>query len=160
MNEVFVNMGQIAVLKGSGILTTVGLGSCVGVSLYDPIAKVGVLAHIFLAESRSNDDRLNTPGKYADTAIPAMIEAAVKQGACKERMVAKLAGGAHLFSDVSPVSFHVGTRNVEAVVNQLTIADIPIVGKDVEGKRSRKMRFFIDSGIVIVTSVGQEPKQI
>ena len=57
MTEVFVNMGEIRVLRSTGVLTTVGLGSCVGVSFYDPITKVGALAHVFLAESRANSDR-------------------------------------------------------------------------------------------------------
>ena len=52
MTEVFVNMGEIRVLRSTGVLTTVGLGSCVG-EFYDPITKVGALAHVFLAESRA-----------------------------------------------------------------------------------------------------------
>jgi len=160
MTEVFVNMGEIRVLRSTGVLTTVGLGSCVGVSFYDPITKVGALAHVFLAESRANSDRDALPGKYADTAIPALIDLTVKAGASRERLVAKIAGGAHLFSNITPEHLSVGHRNVKAVIEQLNIYDIPIIGKDVAGKRGRKMKLYVDTGVVIVTIIGEEPKQI
>ncbi len=160
MNDVFVNMGQMSVLSGSGVLTTVGLGSCVGVSLYDSIAKVGGLAHVFLAKSRNVSDQENTPGKYADTAIPALIELTIQAGGKRQNLVAKVAGGAHLFSGTISENFSIGAKNIDAVIEQLNKLNIPIVGKDVGGKKGRKMRFFIDSGKVMVTTIGQEPKEI
>jgi len=160
MNEIFVNMGQIGVIKNSGVLVTVGLGSCVGVSLYDPSTKVGALAHVFLAKSRGNADSELLPGKYADTAIPALVDLAVKAGANRDRFEAKIAGGAHLFENTKPDMPSVGQRNVEAVIEQLHKHRIPITGKDVLGKRGRKMSLFVDTGIVIVTSIGQQPIQI
>lgn len=160
MKEVFVNMGQLHALKNSGILTTVGLGSCVGVSLYDSQAKVGALAHVFLPQSRSDKDPNSIPGKYADTAIPALVEIAVKKGARKQNLIAKIAGGAQLFSNYGPNSLNVGTKNIQAVIEHLEKADIPIVSKDVAGKRGRKMRLFVETGSVIVTSIGQESREI
>lgn len=160
MNEVFVNMGQIHALRGTGILTTLGLGSCVGVSVFDSYAKVGALAHVFLAQSRSDKDPNSIPGKYADTAIPALIEMAVKKGARKENLKAKIAGGAQLFSNYGPNSLNVGKKNIEAVTEHLEKHSIPIVGKDVAGKRGRKMRLFVETGVVIVTSIGQESREI
>ncbi len=160
MNEVFVNMGQIGVLRGKGVLVTVGLGSCVGVSLYDPSAKVGALAHVFLAKSRANSDRELMPGKYADTAIPALIDFAVKAGANRNKFEAKIAGGAHLFDNLRSDMPSVGQKNVEAVIEQLNNYSIPITGKDVLGKRGRKMSLYVDSGIVVVTTIGQESIQI
>ncbi|HHT37348.1 MAG: chemotaxis protein CheD [Candidatus Wallacebacter cryptica] len=160
MNEVFVNMGEIRVMRDSGILTTVGLGSCVGVSFYDSAAKVGALAHIFLAESRSNSDSSSMPGKYADTAIPALIDLTLNAGASRERLVAKIAGGAHLFSNITPEHLSVGYKNVKAVIKQLELFNIPILGKDIAGNRGRKMKLFVDSGVVMVTTIGGEPKEI
>ncbi|MDI9420572.1 MAG: chemotaxis protein CheD [Bacillota bacterium] len=160
MNEVFVNMGQIGVLRYTGVLVTVGLGSCVGVSLYDPSSKVGALAHVFLAKSRDNSNRELIPGKYADTAIPALIDLAVKAGANKHRFEAKIAGGAHLFNTFNAGMPSVGQKNVEAVTAQLNKHNIPIIGKEVLGKHGRKMSLFIDSGIVVVTTIGQESIRI
>ncbi|NMB38523.1 MAG: chemotaxis protein CheD [Firmicutes bacterium] len=160
MNEVFVNMGQIGVMSKNGILTTVGLGSCVGVVLYDAYSKVGAMAHVFLAESRKDSNGALTPGKYADTAIPALIECAVKAGADRNRLTAKIAGGAHLFSNFGSNSLNVGSKNIKAVIEQLEKANIPIISQDTAGNRGRKMRLFVETGIVEVTTIGQESKEI
>lgn len=159
MEEKFVNMGQICSFKTQGILTTVGLGSCVGVTIYDGIAKVGVMGHIFLPKSRPNDlDSL--PGKYADTGIPAMINEAVRLGAQKTRLKAKLAGGANLFPNLTINSTSIGMQNIEAVKGHLAQLGIPIMGKDVAGGHGRKMRFFVDNGVVTVTAIGKEAVEI
>ncbi len=159
MVELFVNMGQIRSLKTEGILTTVGLGSCVGVTLYDAKTKVGVMGHIFLPQHRPNDSNA-PPGKYADTGIPAMISEAVHLGALRSRLVAKLAGGANLFSNLNPNSVSIGEQNVIAVRKHLAAAGIPVTGQEVKGTHGRKMRFFIDSGSVTVTAIGKTPIRI
>ncbi len=159
MTEVFVNMGQISSFKTQGILTTVGLGSCIGVTMYDAVAKVGVMGHIFLPKSRAKDSSA-PPGKYADTGIPAMIDEAVKLGARKSRLQAKMAGGANLFPNLSANSTSIGQQNIEAVTGHLDKHGIAIIGKDVAGGHGRKMRFFVDSGIVTVTAIGKEAVEI
>lgn len=159
MVELFVNMGQIRSLKNQGVLTTVGLGSCVGVTLYDAHAKIGVMGHIFLPKQRPNDSNAS-PGKYADTGIPAMIEEAISLGARKVRLVAKLAGGANLFSNLNPNSISIGEQNVIAVKEHLAAAGVPISGQAVKGNYGRKMRFSIIDGVVTVTAIGKTPIQI
>lgn len=159
MAEVFVNMGQIASFKTHGILTTVGLGSCVGLTLYDAIAKVGVMGHIFLPRSRANDVDA-PPGKYADTGVPAMIDEAIRLGAAKSRLKAKMAGGANLFPNLTTNSTSIGQQNIEAVEQHLGIHGIPIAGKDVAGGHGRKMRFFVEDGVVTVTAIGKEAIEI
>ncbi len=159
MTEVFVNMGEISAFKTQGILTTVGLGSCIGVTLYDAVEKVGVMGHIFLPRSRPKDkDAL--PGKYADTGIPAMIEEAVKLGARKSRLKAKMAGGANLFPNLTTNSTSIGQQNIEAVAENLKKPGIAIIGKDVAGGHGRKMRFFVETGVVTVTAIGKEAVEI
>lgn len=160
MNEVFVNMGQIQVLHTSGILTTVGLGSCVGVTLHDPVSKVGAMAHVFLAKSRPERDPNAQPGKYADTAIPALISEVIARGASRQRLRAKLAGGANLFANLATNNISVGMQNIAAVIEELNNAKIPILGQDVAGSHGRKMRLFIEDGTVIVTTTGKESKKI
>lgn len=159
MAEVFVNMGQISSFKAQGILTTVGLGSCVGVAIYDGIAKVGVLGHIFLPRSRANDAGA-PPGKYADTGIPAMIDEAIKLGARKSRLNAKIAGGANLFPSLNVNNTSIGQQNIQAVTEHLDKHGITIVGKDVAGGHGRKMRFFVENGVVTVTAIGKEAVEI
>ncbi len=160
MKELFVNMGQISILKDTGILTTIGLGSCVGVTLYDSRTKVGAMAHVFLAASRKNRDLNALPGKYADTAIPALIELCKKRGARTERLVAKIAGGAHLFPNLPTTTLSVGQQNITAVKEHLALVKIPITGIDVAGNHGRKMRFYIETGIVVITAIGKESKEI
>lgn len=159
MVEVFVNMGKIRALKTEGFLTTVGLGSCVGVTMYDAQAKVGVMGHIFLPKQRPND-RDALPGKYADTAIPAMIQEALKLGAVKHRLEAKMAGGANLFSNLNPNSISIGEQNVIAVREHLQAAGVPITGQAVQGSHGRKMRFSVADGSVTVTAIGKTPVRI
>ena len=159
MREVFVNMGQIQGLVGDGVLTTVGLGTCLGVALYDSVAGVGVIGHIFLPRSRKNSSA-ELPGKFADTAIPALIAEAVKLGAQKRRLWAKLAGGANLFTNLSGPNGNIGLQNVQAVQESLKLHNIPVVGQDVAGHHGRKMRFFVDTGRVTVTAIGKEPIDI
>lgn len=159
MAEVFVNMGEICSFKTKGILTTVGLGSCIGITMYDSVAKVGVMGHIFLPKSREKDAGA-PPGKYADTGIPAMIAEAVKLGASKSRLMAKMAGGANLFPNLSANSISIGQQNIDAVSEHLKKHGITVVGKDVAGGHGRKMRFFVDSGVVTVTAIGKKAVEI
>lgn len=159
MAEVFVNMGQIRALKAQGILTTVGLGSCVGVIVHDSTAQVGVMGHIFLPKSRPTDQDA-PPGKYADTGIPTMINEAIRLGARRSRLRAKLAGGANLFPNLSVNSTSIGQQNIDAVISHLKEEGIPIRGKDVAGNHGRKMRFFVENGLVTVTAIGKEPVEI
>ena len=120
MVELFVNLGQIHSLKSKGILTTIGLGSCVGVTLYDSVVKVGVMGHIFLPKRRGSDNSAAAaPGKYADTGIPAMVKEALNLGAQKSRLQAKVAGGANLFPNLHLDAISIGEQNIIAITKHL-----------------------------------------
>jgi chemotaxis protein CheD len=138
----------------------VGLGSCVGGALYDSSAQVGVMGHIFLPQSRPHSAKVELPGKFADTAIPALIEEAVRLGAQKRRLWAKLAGGANLFANLAGPNGNIGMQNIQAVLAHLKLHDIPVVGQDVAGHHGRKMRFYVDTGRVTVTAIGKDPIDI
>ena len=87
-----VGMADLSTAKEPDILTTLGLGSCVGIALYDPSTKVGGLAHIMLPDSKQIKNNENK-AKFADTAIEVLVQAMIKKGARKNRIVAKIAGG-------------------------------------------------------------------
>ncbi|MDO9574675.1 MAG: hypothetical protein Q7I94_06735 [Candidatus Contubernalis sp.] len=91
-----VKIADLAVLKNEGILVTIGLGSCVGIALYDPLIKVAGLAHIILSNSSLFTNRDNL-AKFADTAVPLLLTEMTRLGARKERVRAKIAGGSELF---------------------------------------------------------------
>jgi chemotaxis protein CheD len=156
-----VKIADWAVLKGQGVLMTIGLGSCVGIALYDAQNKVGGLAHILLADSRGFYRRpvpLN-PAKFADTAIPLLVQEIEKAGGKRERLQAKIAGGSQLFMNQKPGN-SVGEKNVQAVRRVLKELGIPIAGEDVGGNHGRTLRFFVETGQVIISTVGRGEKEV
>lgn len=157
METVHVKIADLAVIKDSGMLVTFGLGSCIGIALYDQRSKVGGLAHILLNDSekfkRPSVTTVNQ-AKFANTAIPCLIEKMTALGGKKENMVAKIAGGASLFNFKSE-SGSVGDKNIEAVREGLNKAGIRITSEDVGGSCGRTMRLFVDSGEVTITTAGK-----
>ncbi|UNC91779.1 chemotaxis protein CheD [Candidatus Contubernalis alkaliaceticus] len=157
-NVVRVKIADLAVLKKEGILVTIGLGSCVGIALYDPLVKVAGLSHIILSNSTlfSNRDNL---AKFADTAVPLMLTEMIKLGARKERIRAKIAGGSELFK----YKFNgesIGEKNIKAVIETLALVKIPLLSQDVGGNSGRTMKLLADSGQVLITKVGQKEVEL
>ncbi|MGL4654619.1 MAG: chemotaxis protein CheD [Sarcina sp.] len=137
-------------------ITTIGLGSCVGISLYDRGKKMVGLIHIMLPDSTCFSGITN-PYKYADTAIPLVIDELVKRGALKFRLRAKIAGGAQMFkSQDFKFSNDVGVRNVLAVEKILSSYGIVIEGKDVGGSKGRTMTVEAETGSVTIKSLGKK----
>jgi chemotaxis protein CheD len=145
---VSVAIGQWAVATAPVKIQTL-LGSCVGVVLYDRVARVGGLAHIVLPSSRGSADH---PGKFADTAVPAMIVEIERQlkAQARGRLVAKLLGGASMFptGDQSNPALNIGQMNQEAVEQILGEMRIPIVARDLGGGCGRHLTLDTASGIV------------
>lgn len=161
-NIIKVKIADLAVLRHQGILITVGLGSCVGIALYDDESKVGGLAHILLYSSRQFENRSNSfnPAKFADTAIPLLVEKMEKSGGKRRRFKAKIAGGSQLFNFNHSAGPSIGEKNIEAVREILQKLGIPLLGEDVGGNFGRTMRFFVDSGKVIITTVGRGEREL
>ncbi|HOB21925.1 MAG: chemotaxis protein CheD [Firmicutes bacterium] len=155
-----VSMADFKVAKAPSQLITTGLGSCVGVALYDPVAKVAGLAHIMLPDSRQGLPS-SKPGKFADTAIPALIAEMEKAGAVKSRLTAKIVGGAQMFNFLENNSVgSIGDRNVEAVVRILNELAIPILAQDTKGRRGRTITFDPNSGVLSVRTVDSGVKEL
>ncbi len=155
MNESLINVGVAQVRMGNNpaILRTI-LGSCVGICIYDRIKKIGGLAHILLPNDTSNGAN---PEKFADTAVPYMVQMLLKDGAKKEFMSAKIAGGASMFKFEANVSLgQIGDRNVEEVKKALQKLQIPIVEEDTGGNSGRVIDFFLEDGRLKVKASGQE----
>jgi chemotaxis protein CheD len=127
---------------GSQPMMTIGLGSCIGLTLYDNRLKVGAMVHIMLPESAGRTDR---PGKYADTAIPLLIKELSTLG-CKNRsLVAKMAGGASMF-EYFGTNLNIGERNAEKVRALLKEHQIPLASEEVGGKVGRSVTFLPAQG--------------
>lgn len=156
-----VGMADLNAIAESGILRTTGLGSCVGLTLYDPVSKVAGMAHIMLPSSSiAREGQLNR-AKYADTAIPALLELLSQLGAAKTRLQAKLAGGAQMFSfSGNNDLMRIGARNVESCKEILHDLKIPISGEDTGGSYGRTIELSNETGIMKIRSVNKEIKEI
>ncbi len=152
--EVSVDMSQTAILEAPQLGRTV-LGSCIGLVLYDPTAKIGAMSHIVLAK-RLN--RSGPPGKFADSAVPHMLELLVNGGARTPRVVAKLAGGASMFGGGGPIQ--IGEANRLAVRELLESHKIPILGEHVGGPKGRRVTFDSSTGVLTIEIVGESPVEL
>ncbi len=155
-----VGMGEIQVVRGAGnVLTALGLGSCIGVCLYDPLTRVAGMVHVVLPKSQS-DKSGELPGKFADTAIPAIVQKMVEMGASASRLKSAIAGGAQLFQFGVSSSLDVGARNAEAVIAALREMGIPLQAKDVGGSIGRTLRLVSDNGLVAVRTIGGAEREL
>jgi len=149
-----IGMGQMLISPTPAILTAV-LGSCVGVAIHCPRLRLGGLAHVVLPRSSG---QASWPGKFADVAIPAMIEELEKLGAPRTSLVAKIAGGACMFGNGGPL--RIGATNVEAVLQTLDQARIPLLGQDVGGNKGRRVRLHSADGVMVVEMMGCPPRNL
>ena len=158
--NLIVGIGDIKISKSPDILTTIGLGSCIGIAIYDPITRIGGLSHIMLPGSRELPD-VREPLKFADLSIPILVNKLQSMGAGRANMRAKIAGGASMFkfSDKT-MMMNIGERNSQAVINKLREYKIPIIAADIGGEKGRTMVFDLESGVVRLKIVGSEVKEI
>lgn len=152
-------MADLSVTSSPNVLITTGLGSCVGVSLYDPVKKIGGLAHIMLPGS--GRDNTAKPFKYSEPALEHLLYRIESEGAVKRRLVAKIAGGAQMFNLQGELDIlQIGKRNVEAVRSFLQNENIPIKGEDVGGNFARTMEFYTSDGLVLVKSFKRGDREL
>ncbi|MFB6139573.1 MAG: chemotaxis protein CheD [Halosimplex sp.] len=148
-----VGIAESKVASGNAVLTTSGLGSCLGVAVYDPVADVAGLVHVMLP---SLDDMEGTnEAKFADSGIRALVAELERDGAERERMEAKIAGGSDML-DFSENGSGIGVRNVETGRRTLSEFDIPVVGEDVGGDHGRSLRLEVATGDLIVKSANRD----
>jgi chemotaxis protein CheD len=159
-NLIKVGMADLNSSEHPGVLTTLGLGSCVGVALYDNSKKIIGLAHVMLPSSLQARNNTNI-AKFADTAIVKLLEDMIKLGARKEKIVAKLAGGAQMFNfNQSSDMMRIGYRNVIASKEKLTELRIPIVSEDTGGSYGRTIELYSEDGRLLIKTIGSGLKQI
>jgi chemotaxis protein CheD len=156
-----VGMADLNVAHLKGVLKTSGLGSCVGITLYDGRAKVAGMAHIMLPTSAIAREGAMNIAKYADTAIPDMIMKMEKLGASVPRLEAKLAGGAQMFAFAgNHDTMRIGPRNVESCKAMLKKYSIPVKAEDTGANYGRTIEFDCETGILVIRSVQQGVKEL
>ncbi|SFB23202.1 chemotaxis protein CheD [Clostridium frigidicarnis] len=152
--EVRVGIADLNVVISPDRLITVGLGSCIGIAIHDKYSNIAGLAHIMLPDSTQFSNVTN-PLKFADLAIPLLIEKMIKQGANKRHMKAKIAGGASMFNfPDKKMMTDIGARNGEAVKVALGKVNIPLIAEDIGGNKGRTMILNANSGMVQIRTVG------
>ena len=153
-----VGIGELRASKDPGeVLVAYGLGSCIGVCLYDPEAKVAGLAHVMLPSSAEALSQ-RPLSKFADYAIPMLLDEVGKLGAAPRRLICKIAGGAQMLTapGFSTNGFNVGERNAEAVKAALQRHRVPLLKADTGGHRGRTLSIYPVSGKVMVRTIGEK----
>jgi chemotaxis protein CheD len=155
-----VGMADMNHTSSPGILTTLGLGSCVGICLYDTSTKISGMAHIMLPNSTQIKNNSNI-AKFADTGIKKLLDDMVKIGARKNKIISKIAGGAQMFNfnDSSDI-MRIGARNVIATKETLQLLNIPIVAEDTGGNYGRTIELYSETGVLLIKTIGYGTKQI
>ncbi|MBO7333270.1 MAG: chemotaxis protein CheD [Lachnospiraceae bacterium] len=161
MSEVIkVGMADLKVCLSPNSVTTLGLGSCVGIAIRDPQTKIGGLAHVMLPDSTAIRQN-NNIYKFADTGIAELVRLMEAEGAKRSRMVAKIAGGAQMFAFQNKSELvRVGDRNVEASKKKLKELGIPILSEDTGDSYGRTVIFYPETGDYVIRAVGKPERTI
>ena len=138
------------------VLVTYALGSCLGVMLWDPIARVGGMLHVMLPESSLEPERARvSPAMFMDTGLPALFRACYAEGAVKQRMIVRVAGGAATSAGPTDM-FQIGKRNMIKLREMLWRNGVLLRAHDVGGVASRTVLLDVGTGTTVVRSKGRE----
>ncbi|WP_342512581.1 chemotaxis protein CheD [Sporosarcina sp. FSL K6-1522] len=150
-----VGIADMNVVSTPNTIRTSGLGSCVGVVLYDEIKKIAGLLHIMLPDSSlGKSDRINV-AKFADTGIYALMELLKAEGVRPMSLKAKIAGGSQMFQFGSNDTIRIGPRNVEAVKKELKRLSIPLIAEDTGGSSGRTIEFDPATSVLHIRTVNK-----
>lgn len=144
-----VGVSSIEFARHPARLMTPALGSCIGISLWDASLRTGVLAHVMLPTP--GDGTQGTSAKYVEFAVPEMVRLMLEAGSFRHRLVAKVAGGAAMFSRES-LAASIGLRNVDEAKRQLALAQVPLLALDVGQAHARTIELVLDTGVLLVYS--------
>ncbi len=148
-----VAIAELELARAPATLAALGLGSCVAVILHDPVASLGGLAHVLLPSPSVGRSRVDTPGRFAPSAVARLVEGMIALGAAQPRLTARLVGGASMFAALQPPgTIQMGERNVLAVREALHRHRIRLIGEEVGGEFGRSVTFDVGSGRVLVSS--------
>ena len=153
-HRVVVGLAELAVSNNpSAVLTTYSLGSCVGVAIYDPVARVGGLLHAMLPSSAIDPVKARShPGMFVDTGTEALLRSACQMRADRRRLRIFLAGGARIMDDQNV--FNIGGRNLTAIEQWLQRENLPLAAEQTGGQVNRTIGLSIETGRVTLKVAG------
>jgi chemotaxis protein CheD len=159
MGTIVVGMADLKIAKEPDSLTTLGLGSCIGITLYDNINKIGGMAHVMLPTYKGFEGQ--TIAKFADSAIIELLNQVTRAGANRNSLVAKLAGGAHMFGRASDNNMlKIGERNAAASLAILSQLRIPVRANETGGTHGRTIILNLADGSLLIRTVGAGEKTV
>ncbi|BAQ10541.1 chemoreceptor glutamine deamidase ched [Bacillus sp. OxB-1] len=161
LNQVVrVGIADMNIVAEPDTIRTSGLGSCVGVVLYDEKKKIAGLLHVMLPDSSlGKSDKINV-AKFADTGVYSLMEMLKQAGARPLSLKAKIAGGSQMFQFGSSDTIRIGPRNVEAVKKELKRLSIPLIAEDTGGSSGRTIEFDPSTSKLQVRTVNADTKEI
>lgn len=154
MKQITVGVGEYFVTRNPEMcLVTYALGTCLGVTLYDPLARVGGMLHFMLPTSAVNQERAKRqPAVFCDTGLPLLLLTASQLGAARHRLVLKVAGGASILNQGE--SFDIGKKNYRVLLQLLAQNHLTLAAEAVGGTRSRTLKMDIATGTIILRTPG------
>lgn len=162
-NEEIVKVGiaDMNIVRAPSLIRTSGLGSCVGVVIYDENKELAGLAHVMLPDSTLSKSGQMNLAKFADTAVKELVKKLLREGARSSLLKAKMAGGAQMFQFASSGDMmRIGPRNVEAVRRELDNLKIQIISEDVGGNNGRTIEFNPKTGLLQIRTVNKGTRMI
>lgn len=150
-----VEVGRYKIAPNPARLKCIGIGSCLSIILYDPAEKLGGMAHTMLPLYEEGRDKRN-PIKYVDTAIYIMLDELLRSGVDKKKIIAKIAGGAQMFSYLGPGIMNVGERNIQVAKETLRKERIRLKAEDTGGESGRTVILDTVTGDVVIRMVSRE----
>ncbi len=159
-NIIEVQMAQMQISEAPGILVTKGLGSCLGITFFDPVRKIGAMAHPMLPDFNKARVKSN-PNRFVNSVIVNILEELKKRGCFCSRIEIKMFGGAHMFSFINTDSvLNVGQKNIEMALATFKELNIKLIGQEVGGTFGRTISLNLTTGKVIVRTVSWGEKEV
>lgn len=154
-----IGISEYRIATAPGTLVTYGLGSCLGIVLYDAELKAGGMAHTLLPKPRAGMSA-ERKTKFVTTAIQLMLDELLDLGCQRDNLVAKLFGGANMFAGLQPPDKEtIGQRNIRTAKEMLAELGLPLIAEDTGGSSGRTLVFDLDSGQVLVRSVREDDRE-
>ncbi len=155
-----IGLGELEVSgSADAVLVCLGLGSCVALCAYDPVGRVGGMAHMVLPAS--SEGRAQGPdARFVDLGVPLLIDRMRRAGALRSRLVLKIAGGAHILAAATNGTLNIGRRNAEATREILTALGLQLHAEDTGGGHGRTVRLHVGTGEITVSTAGGTPRAL
>lgn len=157
--EIVVEVSSYYIAGNPTKLMCLGLGSCLGIALYEPKAKLGGLAHAMLPRFKEGRNKTNL-AKYVDTSIYLMVDEIIERGGRKLNLIAKLVGGSRMFQSIMKDTLDIGKRNIQAARDTLKTEKIKITAEEVGGCSGRTISFDLTTGEIQIKISGKKRKVI